>query len=115
MAGAAFSSGGAKRKRAHKCLCGVPKERCSGAQGQTSNGLKGSKTHSTPQEAFACYRRYLLKDGYIQVGNREFTKGDGPIVVLTKKSKFGGKMLRGGKSDRQMPATAATGGLIIGM
>jgi hypothetical protein len=110
--GAVLGSG-AKRKRAHKQACGVPSEHCTGGLCGVSNGLKkAGKLHSSPQEAFACYAKYLIKQGYTQVGPREFYKGDGPIVVLTKKSRFGARC-RGGKADRQMPSTDATGGHII--
>jgi hypothetical protein len=105
---------GTKAKRSHKHACGVPGEHCSGGLTGVSNGLKKSgKTHSTPMEAFACYANYLIKQGYKQVGSREFCKGDGPILVLVRKSKFGAR-LRGGKGSRQMPVRTP-GGHIIGI
>lgn len=110
--GAALSCG-TKSKRPHKYSCGVPQEYCIGGLAQVSSGLKKSgKTHGSPKEAFGCYAKWLLRQGYKQVGPREFCKDDGPILVLTKKSRFGAR-LRGGKGDRQMPSCQATGGHII--
>ncbi len=107
-----FSSGGAKRKRGKKYLCGVPSTECCATHSKTSNGLKNAKLHSSPEDAFKCYKNYLIRDGYTQIGSREFSKNSGPIMVLTKKSKFG-SMVRGGKAERFMPSGEATGGTVI--
>lgn len=112
MASSAFSGSGAKRKRPHKFLCGTPQSYCTGGQAQTSHGLKNMKTHGSSLQAFNCYKSYLIQTGYKQVGPRELCKDDGPIVVLTKKSRFGAR-LRGAKGDRQMPSTDATGGVVM--
>jgi hypothetical protein len=78
-----------------------------------SPALSGIKSHATPEEAFACYRAWLLRQGYRQVGGREFlSPEDGVIVVLTRRSRFGA-VLRGGKEERFMPELYL-GGTIIG-
>jgi len=58
------------------------------------------KAHNSAPEAFKCHARYLIKVlGYEQVGSREFRPPDGgPILVLTKKCRFGG-VLRKGKGS----------------
>ena len=107
-------SGGAKRKRQNKFACGTPAEYCCGSIGQVAGSLsKNPRTHGSPEQSFNCYRNYLLKTGYVQIGPREFTKGpNDPVVFLTKKSKFGAR-LRGGKGERFMPEKMM-GGHIIG-
>lgn len=110
MAATGLSSGGDKKKRGNKYLCGTPQDKCCGANSQVASALKNSKTHSTPQESFACYAAYLIGDGYTQVGPREFSKNNGPILVLNKKSRFG-CTLRGGKGSRFMPKQYLSGGV----
>jgi hypothetical protein len=116
MAGTAVAMGsGAKRKRPHKHACGVPDQYCQGSYTGASSGLKKSKKlHGSPLEAFNCYANYLIKvEGCKQIGPREFARPNGgPIVVLTKKQRFGSR-LRGGKADRQMPGGRTPGGHII--
>ena len=95
-------------------LCGVPQSRCTGGNVVTSEGLGKitKKAHSSPHEAFRCHARYLVKElGYVQIGSREFRLGDGPILVLTKKSRFGAE-LRPGKLGRWMPAKRNSGAII---
>jgi hypothetical protein len=111
-------SSGVKRKRPHKHACGTPPDKCTGGPCGVSNGLKKSgKLHGSPQDAYMCYAKWLVSQGFTQnpMNVREFRdpKG-GPTVFLTKKSRFGQKT-RGGKADRQMPSNAggATGGHII--
>lgn len=84
-----------------KFLCGAPKDRCTGGLTTTSHGLHDSiKAHSSHLEAFKCFRAYLLKSGYMQIGPREFkSPDDGTVLILDKKSKFGGR-LRPGKSEK---------------
>ena len=108
----------------NKYTCGVPREYCSGGLvSALSAGIRKdiAKLHTSPPEAFNCYAHYLVTVcGYRQVGSREFSLGDGsPVRVLTKKSRFGGR-LRSGKSGqgehkhrtkRQMPSKQ-TGGFI---
>lgn len=102
--GSGFAARGEKRNRGYKYFCGVPTDKCIGSLSQLSNGIRRNpKTHSSPEQAFKCYAKYLLTQGYIQVGPREFASpNDGPILVLTKKSRFGAR-LRGGKGARYMP------------
>lgn len=79
--------------------CGVAKEYCNGTSFSMSKSIENAikKFHRSPVEAFNCHRADLLRQGYTQVGPREFSPPDGgPIRVLTKKSRFGG-LLRGGK------------------
>jgi hypothetical protein len=116
MATTGLSSGGERRKRPKKFLCGTPHNECCGSAGALCNSLQkgGAKTHSSPQESFRCYRSYLLRSGYTQIGPREFTKGPTePVLFLTKSSKFG-SMLRGGKGNRYMPKdTIGISGTIV--
>jgi hypothetical protein len=58
------------------------------------------KTHSSSIDAFNCTRRYMVRQqGYTPVGSRAFSPPDGgPILILTKKIRFGG-MMRRGKSE----------------
>ena len=110
----AMMSSGLKKKRPHKYLCGVPDGNCVGSNCQASSGLKKShKMHGSPQEAHKCYAKYLISQGYKQVGPREFCKGDGPIVFLTKKSRFGSRC-RPGKGSRYMPERFV-GGCVVSM
>jgi hypothetical protein len=103
----------AGRKSRKRRLCGVPVHECRGDAGGLSPGLSGLKSHATAEEAFECYRAWLLRQGYRQIGSREFVPpGIGGIVVLTRKSRFGA-LLRGGKEGRHMPALFA-GGAIVG-
>lgn len=93
--------------------CGVQKDKCCGSTIQSSHGVPLTKAHASSEEAFNCKRRSLLADGYEQVGSREFTKGDGPILLLDRKSKFGGVMKRGknekGTGKRFMPRLHPSG------
>lgn len=85
---------------ASRYLCGVPKDECEGASVMANNGVgKALKAHGSPEQAFKCYKHYLLRKGYTMIGSREFSPpGDnGPVIVLNKKSHFGGR-LRPGKS-----------------
>jgi len=108
------ASHAASKKRVKRRLCGVPFQECRGEAGKLSPGLSsGLKSHVTPQEAFECHRAWLLRQGYKQVGSREFeSPHDGCIFVLTKKGRIGA-MLRGGKEGRHMPSHFL-GGCLIG-
>ena len=83
-------------------LCGTPKAECTGTVAQVSScgePQEACKVHMSPEEAFRCYSRYLVKHGYIQTGPRDFKDPkDGMNLVLTKKSHFGA-MVRPGKTD----------------
>lgn len=82
-----------------KFICGVPTKECCGADLMVNKALTVKKGHGTSEEAFKCYAKWLISQGYKQIGHREFQKDNEPIIVLTKKSKFGGQ-LRYGKGDK---------------
>lgn len=86
-------------------LCGVPSEKCAGIRLTVNHGLGGgTRGHVSPEEAFKCHARHLLKEGWVQVGPRDFRPPDGgPILVLTKRTKFGGKLRSGKEGNRNMP------------
>jgi hypothetical protein len=93
----------AKVKQRRRFLCGVPEGKCSGTLSRISKNWKGSqKTHASRDEAFECYVRHLLAQGYVRLGPKEFQLGDGPILLVNKRSQFGGVM-RQGKAERWMP------------
>ena len=91
--------------------CGVPKGFCTGGVMKTSFDM-GFKGHGTSQQAFDCHRKYLLTQGYQQIGSRTFRKAGEPIMVLAKKSHFGARLRRGKESTRHMPARR-TGGYVL--
>lgn len=103
---------GARKKRKPLYICGLSDNECTGNGKAVSNGLKKfHKVHGSSEQAFKCYAAYLIRNGYEQIGPREFAApNNGPVMVLTKKSKFGSR-LRGGKGDRYMPEHNV-GGLI---
>ncbi len=90
--------------RQRRFLCGVPENECTGSVTQNTKGWRGSrKSHVTREEAFTCKANNLVRHGYVRFGSKEFASpNDGPILLLNKKSKFGG-VLRQGKEDRFMP------------
>jgi hypothetical protein len=99
-------------------LCGVPESGCTGFRPILPKHYvdRGSPVlvHNTTREAFLCMKKHLLRQGYIQIGGREFSPpGGGPVLVLTKSSRYGGKMRRG-KMGRVMPAEPHGYGAIIG-
>ena|SRR5262249_12411861 len=103
----------ARGMRGKRRLCGVPPQECCGIVGGLSPGLAGLKSHATPEDAFQCHRAWLLRQGYRQIGGREFVSPtDGRIIVLTRRRRFGA-VLRGGKESRFMPGSFL-GGTIIG-
>lgn len=94
--------------------CGTPKEHCQGNNRAMNNGIRTINVHGTTEDAFNCHKRYLLKTGYTQVDSRGFASPDnGPILVLTKKSRYGAKLRNGKQATRNMPLNAR-GGIIIG-
>jgi hypothetical protein len=114
ISGGAVMSTGARRKRPHKHICGTPGEYCIGSYTGTSSGLgKNRKMHGSPQQAFTCYAHYLIENlKYTQIGPREFAApNNGPVLVLTKKSKFGARC-RGGKGERFMPEVTPGGHVV---
>lgn len=90
-------------------MCGSPPEFCSGATTIVNTGLgKVTHTHTSPVEAFKCYKRYLINVlGYEQLGAREFKTPDG-VLVLTKQSKFGAALRGGKKPEKGSKANRAT-------
>lgn len=88
-----------------KYLCGVPKGECTGSSTEANQGLgKYVMAHSTNEQAFKCYKNYLLRSGYKQVGARDFANPtDGRVLILNRKSKFGAPM-RKGKSVKGQPS-----------
>ncbi len=93
--------------------CLTPKGHCIGSMRKVADGLGLRLSHGSHEDAFRCYRRYLLGQGYTQLGPREFAAPDnGPIMVLTKRSRFGAR-LRKGKEGRYM-ARGLPGGCCIG-
>lgn len=116
MAGVAGATTAKSRIKKKRFLCGVPDKNCIGSYTSFNHMMKNcTKSHGTSIEAFKCHAGYLLSLGYTQVGNREFAAPDnGPIRVLTKKTRFGA-MVRGGKESRYMGRNQFTGGTITSM
>lgn len=104
-------------RKASAYMCGVPKGDCGGTLLTTNRALDGVKGHGSPEDAFNCMRRHLLRQGYTQVGSRDFRPPDGgPIRVLTKKSRYGGKLRSGKEGTRNMPTKLAKhrhGGMVF--
>ena len=103
-----------------KHLCGVPSNQCVGGNYPVNKGFHINKVHNSPEEAFKCHARYLMSQGYTQIGSREFRPSDGgPIQVLTKKSRFGAAVRRGKGGEKGEKTKRATfdrgGGTIISM
>ena len=106
-----------------KHLCGVPGLYCQGTKQQLNSGF--AKVHNSPQEAFKCYARWLVKRGFTKVGEREFRAPEsegGSVHVLTKKCRFGCALRQGkrgeaggAKSSRLTFNKEQTGGGIISM
>lgn len=93
---------------AQKVYCGVPEKICFGANHIANAMLNHSssvKLHANSEEAFKCYKRWLVLEGYEQIGPREFRKEGEPIRVLTRKSKFGTKMKSGKSKDGSSPGS----------
>ena len=102
-----------------RTVCGTPKEHCSGAQYNVNKGMHITRVHQTPQEAYACYAKYLTNQGYVAGDNREFRKAGEPTIVLTKKCRFGAQV-RGGKGGEKGEKTKRAafmhrGGTVIAM
>jgi hypothetical protein len=100
--------------------CGVPTNDCCGGIARMGpSGLSITKCHCTTEEAFKCYRRYLIKQGWKEVRSRVFEPpGGGPLRILDKKSKFGAPLRRGksddkGGGNRLTPLKPGQCGLIV--
>lgn len=90
--------------------CGVPSGLCSGSMARVNAALGSSKRlHSTPEEAFRCHQRYLVGQGFQQLGPREFLTPDG-VRVLTKPSRFGARVRNGKEGTRNMSNVKIRGG-----
>jgi hypothetical protein len=75
-------------------VCGVPREFCTGSL--TTVDKEAIGTHTNAHEAFACYRQYLIGQGFVPIGPRELIDpADGYVRVLTKKIRFGASVRRG--------------------
>lgn len=88
-------------------LCGTPNDSCVGAITQLNAGIRSrSKAHATREDAFKCYQKWLLSQGYKKVGGREFAPpegvDDGYITLLNKKSKFGAIMRQGKAGSKSL-------------
>jgi len=93
-------------RRPYLYLCGTAEEYCTGTLTPLNHSLDKDKikAHSSTTEAFNCMKHSLLAQGYTQVDARAFRPPDGgPIRVLTKKIRFGGKMRNGKEGTRNMP------------
>lgn len=113
----------------HKFICQTPQDKCTGGRKSMNNswkfrgGDKSSKMHNSPQEAFKCYADYLESIGYERLGSREFRRPEGGIEILTKSSRYGGRLragkneLKGTQVSRFMPdskAKTTRAGMVIG-
>lgn len=102
-------------RKAQTHLCGVPRDQCCGTISPMNHGLGGAagfRVHASPRAAFECMKRYLLRQGYQQIGSREFSPPDGgPVRVLTRPSHFGGRLRMGKEGSRMQPIEHA--GIII--
>ena len=83
-------------------VCGTPEKDCTGSFVKGSKGMRATKAHATPEDAYRCYAASLKRAGYEERPNREFYKPGEAVMVLTKKSRFGA-VLRLGKEGRFMP------------
>lgn len=97
--------------------CPTPVQYCTGGKAPVNAFLRGAppRIHQTHSQAYNCYRRYLVDIlGYEDRGNREFSPpGGGPVIFLTKKSRFGTAMRYGKLQERWMPREKGRSGMII--
>lgn len=83
-----------------KYICSTPQANCVGSLCAVTQGTgRMQKLHDSPQQAFKCYKNYLIKQGYVQVGSKEFQKDGGPVLVLTRPGKYGGVFRKGKSGD----------------
>lgn len=80
-------------------VCGVG-DGCTGNKVSVNAFVRSqiTRAHADHGEAFDCKAASLVRQGYKRLGPREFQKDDGPILILTKRTRFGVR-LRGGKSS----------------
>src|SRR3990167_8649639 len=88
--------------------CGTPIAECTGSL-VTLNGMwrpdgkynnKSGKLHHDRTQAFQCYCRHLVGQGYKRLGRREFEGPTGAVLVLDKMSRFGGEFRKGKMGDK---------------
>ena len=87
-----------RRTIVRRVLCGVPASYCKGAQLLVDK--RYMPVHATHSEAFECYAAWLISQGYRRIGSREFRLGDGPVLVLTKKIRFGAPLRLGKRGEK---------------
>ena len=94
----------------------MPQEHCTGGRLITDQQLGTSRCHISHDTAFRCMVQYLLKQGFEQIGAREFRSPEGGVRVLTKRSRYGARLKMGKEGTRFMPDERDTGlrGVIIG-
>lgn len=91
--------------RQYRVLCGTPKEHCFGSKLITDQAIGSGKCHRTHDEAFKCYANYLVNVlGYKRLSAREFQLNDEPVLVLTKKMRYGAHLRWGKERGRFMPS-----------
>ena len=98
----------------NRWMCGVPEAHCNGAMTKVNARLRGAcKTHGSPEQAFECRAKYLVNvEGYEKIGAREFRREGEPVLVLTKKSRYGARLRTGKMNERVQPRRGS--GVIIG-
>lgn len=91
-------------KGKHRFICGTPADKCTGGIAEVSHMLSPQikRVHGSRTEAMRCHVRYLKSVGYTQLGPHEFRLNNGPVLVISKRIRFGGD-LRPGKGGRNMP------------
>ena len=104
---------GTPKRGRYMFMCGTPKEHCIGSMCKTNHGLQDAvRAHGSPEAAFGCMKHYLLSQGYTTSGSRGFSAPNGgPTLVLTKKSRYGGRLRNGKEATRNQ---ADRGGIIVG-
>ena len=93
-----FASRVTTRSAMRRHICGTPADACMGRPSVVDK--EGIGTHATAEEAFACYRRYLISLGFRPVWTRELVDpSDGYVRVLTKRIRFGAPVRRGKRPE----------------
>jgi hypothetical protein len=102
----------ANKRKPYLHTCGVPKDSCSGTSSRVNMALGTSrKLHPSPEDAFRCRQRYLIKEGYRQLGPRDFQDPNtGEVLVLTKPSRYGAMLRNGKEGTRNMSNVKIRGG-----
>jgi hypothetical protein len=95
------NDGSNNKSRGVRYICTVPKEHCSGKlnKDESSKRLKCCTTHSSSREVKRCKAAYLRKQGFIQIGSKEFINPEnGYVRVISNKA----SRSKPGKGDRYM-------------